>query len=157
MSYNLGQKGTSHSIDSIASPLQRGAAGTVLVVEDDAAILKLVQAILEEGGFEVLGASSAKEAICAEASFPRTIHLLLSDVMVPDMIGPDLAGALKQRRPDMRVMLMSGYADGAMLILNHGWYFIRKPFVAAALLGKVTDILHTKVRDQGTDRFDPSK
>jgi DNA-binding NtrC family response regulator len=92
-----------------------------------------------------------------EASFPRTIHLLLSDVMMPDMGGPDLAAKLKLRRPEMRVMLMSGYADGAMLVLNHGWHFIRKPFLPAALLGKVTEILHTTVRDQGTDHFDPSQ
>jgi DNA-binding NtrC family response regulator len=130
---------------------------TILVVEDDAAILGLVRVILEEGGFEVLGASSAKAARRVEADFSRTIHLLLSDVMMPDMCGPDLAEVLKQRRPEMRVMLMSGYADGDMLVLNHGWHFIRKPFVPTALLGKVTEILHTKVRDQGTDHFDPSE
>jgi FixJ family two-component response regulator len=75
--------------------------------------------------------------------------------MMPDMCGPELADVLKQRRPDMRVMLMSGYADGAMLVLNHGWHFIQKPFLPTALLGRVTDVLHTKVQDQGTDHFDP--
>jgi two-component system, cell cycle sensor histidine kinase and response regulator CckA len=130
---------------------------TILVVEDDPAIRKLVETILGDGGFEILGADSAKEAIQVEASFPGTIHLLLSDVMMPDMGGPDLAAKLKLRRPEMRVMLMSGYADGAMLVLNHGWHFIRKPFLPAALLGKVTEILHTTVRDQGTDHFDTSQ
>jgi two-component system cell cycle sensor histidine kinase/response regulator CckA len=139
--------------DNLAQP---GASETILVVEDDPAIRKLVETILGDGGFEILGADSAKEAIQVEASFPRTIHLLLSDVMMPDMGGPDLAAKLKLRRPEMRVMLMSGYADGAMLVLNHGWHFIRKPFLPAALLAKVTEILHTTVRDQGTDHFDPS-
>ncbi|MGA2736278.1 MAG: response regulator [Bryobacteraceae bacterium] len=137
--------------------LKREVTETVLVVEDDTAILKLVQFILEEGGFEVLAASSAKKAIRIEAVFSRTIHLLLSDVMMPDMCGPDLADVLKLRRPEMRVMLMSGYADGAMLVLNHGWHFIQKPFLPVALLGSVTDVLHTETIDQGSDHFDPRK
>jgi two-component system, cell cycle sensor histidine kinase and response regulator CckA len=130
---------------------------TILVVENDAAILKLVQVILADASFEVLVASSANDAIRVEAGFSGTIHLLLSDIMMPDMCGPDLAAALKQRRPEMRVMLMSGYADGTMLVLNHGWHFIQKPFLPSALVGRVTDVLHTKVRDQGTDHFDPRK
>ena len=139
----------------MALPLKGEIPETILVVEDDPAILRLVQTILEKAGFEVLAASSAGKAKRVEAQFARTIHLLLSDVMMPDMCGPDLAGALKQRRPAMRVMLMSGYADGAMLVLNHGWHFIQKPFLPAALLATVLDVLHTKVRDQGTDHFDP--
>jgi DNA-binding NtrC family response regulator len=145
------------SIDSMASPLKGEIPETILVVEDDAAILRLVQTILEEAGFEVLAASSVENAIRVEAHFSRTIHLLLSDIMMPDMCGPDLADVLKQRRPEMRVMLMSGYADGAMLVLNHGWHFIQKPFLPAALVRGVIDVLHTKVRDQGTDHFDPRK
>jgi two-component system, cell cycle sensor histidine kinase and response regulator CckA len=139
----------------MALPLRGRAPETILVVEDDPAILKLVQLILDEGGFEVLVADSAQKAQGVEAGFSRTIHLLLSDIMMPDMSGPDLAELLKQRRPEMRVMLMSGYAGGAMLVLNHGWHFIQKPFLPTALLGRVTDILHTEVRDQGTDHFDP--
>lgn len=135
-------------------PLHRVIPGTALVVEDDPAILRLVQTILEEAGLEVLAASSAQQAIRVEAQFTRTIHLLLSDIMMPDMCGPDLAKALKQRRPEMRVMLMSGFADGAMLVLNHGWHFIQKPFLPDALLGGIIDLLHTTVRDQSTDRFD---
>jgi DNA-binding NtrC family response regulator len=142
-------------MDSMALPLKAEVPETILVVEDDAAILRLVQVILEEAGFEVLAASSAEKAMRVAAQFSRTIHLLLSDVMMPDMCGPDLADVLKQRRPEMRVMLMSGYADGAMLVLNHGWHFIQKPFLPTALRDRVTDVLHTNVRDQGTDHFDP--
>jgi DNA-binding NtrC family response regulator len=139
----------------MALPLTGEVPETILVVEDDPTILTLVQAILEDAGFEVLAASSAENAKRIDAQFARTIHLLLSDIMMPDICGPDLAEALKRRRPEMRVMLMSGYADGAMLVLNHGWHFIQKPFLPAALLARVTDVLHTKVRDQGTDHFDP--
>ena len=139
----------------MALPLNEAIPQTILVVEDDASILKLVQLILEGDGFEVLGVSSAKKALQVEALFPRTIHLLLSDIMMPDMCGPELADALKQLRPKMRVMLMSGYADGAMLVLNHGWHFIRKPFLATALVGRVHEVLRSEICDQGTDHFDP--
>lgn len=138
-------------------PLRGEVLETILVVENDAAILRLVRVILEEAGFEVLAASSAGKAAAVEAQFSRAIHLLLSDIMMPDMCGPDLAAALKQRRPEMRVMLMSGYADGAMLVLNHGWHFIQKPFLPSGLVGRVTEVMHSKVQDQGTDHFDPRK
>ena len=139
----------------MASPRNGAIPQTILVVEDDAAILRLVQLILEGDGFEVLGTSSARQALEVEAHFPRTIHLLLSDIMMPDMCGPELAEVLKHLRPQMRVMLMSGYADGAMLVLNHGWHFIRKPFLATAMVGRVHEVLRTEVCDQGTDHFDP--
>jgi FixJ family two-component response regulator len=74
--------------------------------------------------------------------------------MMPDVSGPELASALKENRPEMRVMLMSGFADGAMVVLNHGWHFITKPFLASALLVRVNDVLHRHVREQGTDHFD---
>ena len=127
---------------------------TILVVEDDPAILKMVKLIFEEAGFGVLSAGSGNQARLIEAGFPQPIHLLLSDVMMQDVSGPELANALKQNRPEMRVMLMSGFADGAMLVLNHGWHFIAKPFLASALLARVNDVLHSEVREQRTDRFD---
>jgi two-component system cell cycle sensor histidine kinase/response regulator CckA len=125
-----------------------------VVVEDDPVILGMVKVILEEAGFEVLSAPSAGQADVIADGFPRVIHLLLSDVMMPDVSGPELAKRLKDRHPDMRVMLMSGYAGGAMLVLNYGWHFIRKPFLASALLARVNDVLHTDVPEQGTDHFD---
>ena len=136
------------------TPVSKAVVETILVVEDDPAILKMVKVILEESGFEVLSGGSANQARLIEEGFPRPIHLLLSDVMMPDVSGPDLAGALKQNRPKMRVMLMSGFADGALLVLNHGWHFIAKPFLASELLARVNDVLHSDVREQGTDRFD---
>ena len=126
---------------------------TVLLVEDNADIRRLVQDTLEEGGFEVLVAADAAAAVEIEGQFPRAIHLLLSDVMMPGISGPELAKKLKQQRPEMRVMLMSGYSKD-WLILNYGWDFIQKPFLPTALMGKVNDVLYSEVRDQGTDHFD---
>ena len=126
---------------------------TVLLVEDDPEIRRFVQHILEKGGLTVLVAGDAVTALDIESQFSLPIHLLLSDVMMPGISGPELANKLKQQRPQMRVMLMSGYSEG-MLILNYGWYFLQKPFLSEALMGKVNDVLHGEVRDQGTDHFD---
>ena len=134
--------------------LSQALPPTILVVEDAPAILNMVKLILAEAGFGVLSAGSADEGRLIAEGFPRPIHLLLSDVMMPDVSGPELASALKQNRPEMRVMLMSGFADGAMLVLNHGWHFIAKPFLATALLARVNDVLHSDVHEQGTDHFD---
>jgi two-component system cell cycle sensor histidine kinase/response regulator CckA len=137
--------------------LSRTSPETILVVEDDPVIREMVKLILDEAGFEVLSAPSADQADLIADGFPRAIHLLLSDVMMPDVSGPELAKRLKGRRPEMRVMLMSGFADGAMLVLNYGWHFIRKPFLASALLARVNDVLQTDVPEQGTDHFDTRK
>jgi two-component system, cell cycle sensor histidine kinase and response regulator CckA len=126
---------------------------TILVVEDTALVLKTVQLILEKANFTVLAAAGANEAM-ELARDAKTIDLLLSDVMMPNMSGPDLALKLKESRPDMRVMLMSGFPNGAMLVLNYGWYFIEKPFVSAQLVTKINEILQEENRDQGTDHFD---
>jgi hypothetical protein len=73
------------------------------------------------------------------------------------MSGPHLAKLLKERRPQMRVVLMSGYPGGALLVLNYGWHYIEKPFVASVLVGKLKDILRGETREQSTDRFDTLK
>ena len=127
---------------------------TILVVEDNPAVLRIVCEILEGAGFRVLASGSGTQAIQMEDSSEGPIHLLLSDVMMPDMRGPEIAKILKGKRPKMRVMLMSGYPGGDLLVLNHGWYFIEKPFVAAELVAKVTEVLHTPERTQGHDHFD---
>jgi DNA-binding NtrC family response regulator len=121
---------------------------TILVVEDHAALLRLVKQILEDANFTVLSASTAKQAIRLEAEYPGTIDLLLSDVRMRGMSGPTLAKRLKESRPQMRVVLMSGYPGGALLVLDYGWHYIEKPFVPAALVNKIKEILHGETREQ---------
>jgi DNA-binding NtrC family response regulator len=130
---------------------------TILVVEDHSALLKLVKQILEDANFTVIPATSAKQAIRLEADYPGTIDLLLTDVRMRGMSGPDLAKRLKESRPQMRVMLMSGYPGGALLVLNYGWHYIEKPFVPAALVSKIKDVLHGETREQTTYRYDALK
>ena len=127
---------------------------TILVVEDHPVVLQVVQDILEGAGFCVLTAGSGAQALEIAGALTQTIHLLLSDVMMPDMSGPAVAHLVKKQRPQMRVMLMSGYVDGDLLVLNHGWHFIEKPFLPYELVAKVTEVLHTPERSQGDDRFD---
>jgi DNA-binding NtrC family response regulator len=102
----------------------------------------------------VIPASSAKKALQLEAEFPGTIDLLLSGVRMRTVSGPNLAKRLKERRPQMRVMLMSGYPGGALLVLNYGWHYIEKGFVPTALVSKIKDVLRGETREQSTDRFD---
>jgi len=126
---------------------------TILVVEGTPIVLKVVTRILKRAGFTVLSASTASEAGQIVANFPEKIHVLLSDVEMPDIAGPDLAIKLKAVRPELRVILMSGHADGALLILNYGWHFIRKPFLADMLVATVKDVLTGVSREQEPDRF----
>ena len=134
-----------------------GKLETILLVEDHPVLRKLVKQILEHAHFTVVVASNLKQAVRLEAEFPGTIDLLLSDVRVSGMSGPKLARILKERRPQMRVVLMSGYPGGALLVLNYGWHYIEKPFVPSVLVSKIKDILHGETREQSSDRFDTLK
>lgn len=130
---------------------------TILLVEDHPALLKLVKQILEDASFTVIPASTARQAIRLEGEFPGTIDLLLCGVRMKGMSGPKLANRLKERRPQMRVMLMSGYPGGALLVLNYGWHYIEKPSVRSMLVNKIKEALRGGTREQSTDRFDTLK
>jgi two-component system, cell cycle sensor histidine kinase and response regulator CckA len=138
------------------TPTPKPPDRTILVVENSAIVLNTVRRILENADFAVLPAASADEAMRLMGS-TKKIHLLLTAVMLPEMSGSDLALQLKALRPEMRVMLMSGYPNGEMLVLNYGWYFIEKPFVAVQLVAKINEILDDEMRDQSTDHFDTRK
>jgi len=113
----------------------------VLVVDDDPVFLQYAGAILRNAGFYVLSACSPGDAIEIESIYPGTIRLLLSDVVMPDMTGPDLAAALTPRRRGMRVLLMSACDAFHKPSLQPGWRFLQKPFGPEALAGAVSDAL----------------
>ena len=128
---------------------------TILVVDDNEAILAVVTAILRRASFHVLSARDGAGAIELAGRTEGKIDLLLSDVDMPRMSGPDLGQALKKIRPDLHVMLMSGGLDGNLLVLNYGWAFIRKPFVAEKLVEMLVTVLHSPDRSQpGGQEFD---
>jgi two-component system cell cycle sensor histidine kinase/response regulator CckA len=123
-----------------------GRQGTILLVEDHSALLKLVKQILEDAHFRVISARNAKEALRLESEHPGAIDLLLSDVRMRGMSGPDLAMVLKDRRPLMGIVLMSGYPGGASVVHQSGWHYIQKPFAPAALVEKIKSVLRAEGR-----------
>ena len=139
-------------------PSRKGTLETILVVDDNPLILKMVVAVLEAESFIVLSADNGPSALQLADKTTETIDLLLSDVEMLQMSGPELGESLKKTRPDMRVMLMSGGANGSLLVLNYGWAYIQKPFVAQKLVQMVNHVLHSPDRSQpGGDEFDSRK
>jgi two-component system cell cycle sensor histidine kinase/response regulator CckA len=131
---------------------------TILVVDDNERLLKLVVALLKRANFQVLSAHDGANAIELAKKTEGRIDLLLSDVDMPLMSGPDLGETLKKTRPDLHVMLMSGGVNGNLLVLNYGWAFIQKPFVPQRLVQMITDVLHSPNRSQlGGQEFDSRK
>lgn len=131
---------------------------TILVVDDDKTVLEMVVGVLKRANFRVHSADSGASAIKFAAERQGTIDLLLSDVEMPQMTGPDLGEILKKARPAMHVMLMSGGDSGNLLVLNYGWAFIQKPFVATKLVEMITSVLHSANRSQlGGQEFDSRK
>jgi DNA-binding NtrC family response regulator len=129
-----------------------------LVVDDDEVILAFVTTILKAAGFRVLSATTGPAALKLAEESAETLDLLLSDVDMPPMSGPDLGEALKKARPGMHIMLMSGGSKGNLLVLNYGWAYIQKPLVAVKLARMVKDVLHTEDRSQiGGQGFDSRK
>jgi two-component system cell cycle sensor histidine kinase/response regulator CckA len=139
----------------MARPLEK--LETVLVVDDTPMILKVVVSTLNDANYNVLEARSGEEAIDVAANHPGVINLLLSDVQMPSMSGPELGQALKKLRPDLRIMLMSGLTGGSLLVLNYGWAFLEKPFLAGKLLEMIDVVLHSPDRSQDGGRYDTRK
>jgi DNA-binding NtrC family response regulator len=129
-------------------------AATILVVDDADLVLKLVVDILKNAHYNVLQAYSGSEALELAAQHNGKIDLLLSDVQMPGMTGPKLGEELIKVRPSIHVMFMSAYTGGNMLVLNYGWAFLEKPFVAKKLLQMVKNVIAIPNKSQGTHKFD---
>ena len=117
---------------------------TILVVDDEPMALKLVQSILAKRGLHVLASTSAKQAIELFVSHEKTIDLLISDVVMPEMNGPQLASRLVSMNPDLPVLFMSGFVtenEVADTSLISQFAFIRKPFRPATLVQAVQKML----------------
>lgn len=126
---------------------ERSTAGgeeTILLAEDDPAVRQAVASILEAGGYQVIAAGDGGEAIRLAEQHDGAVALLLTDVVMPDMSGRELANLLVDRRPGLAVLFMSGYTDNAIVHhgrLDPGTAFIQKPFGSGALLAKLRDVL----------------
>ena len=119
---------------------------TILVVDDNAQVLQMVMMILRKANFQVLSAPGGREAIEVATDTKGRIDLLLSDIDMPLISGPDLGLVLKKTRPDMHVMLMSGWLTGSLPVFSQEWAYIQKPFVPTKLVELVNDVLRTPSR-----------
>jgi len=117
---------------------------TILVVEDDEMVRNLVRETLQREGYKVLDAAGPTEARRVSERHKTAIHLLITDVVMPKVSGRELALDLSRRRPEMKVLYMSGYTDSAIVnsgILQKEVAFLQKPFTPATLAEKVREVL----------------
>jgi CheY-like chemotaxis protein len=131
---------------AVEIPLNRGE--TLLLVEDEPAILTMCTMILEQLGYRVLAAGSPSEAIGLAEKHASEIHLLITDVVMPGMNGRDLAERLHALFPRMEILFMSGYTSNVLAhrgVLDEGMNFIQKPFSMKSLAVKVRDALEDKL------------
>lgn len=119
---------------------------TILAVDDDRAILHLLDQILNEAGYRVLVADGARKAIQKFESSDQPVELLVTDVIMPDLTGPVLAERLRAHKPDLRVLFISGFHDADLVqrfVTRKGFTLLPKPFTVEALLRVVEEALHS--------------
>ncbi len=124
-----------------------GGTETVLMVEDEKGILDLGKKILEKFGYTVLIANTPQEAICLVEAQPGHIHLLITDVVMPEMNGRELAERLVSIKPGLKCLYMSGYTPDVIThrgILKEGVHFIQKPFSIKDLADRVREAIDQK-------------
>jgi PAS domain S-box-containing protein len=122
----------------------RGGTETVLLVEDEEGVRKLAREVLERHGYTVLQARDGAEALDVGRAHAGPVHLMVTDVVMPTMGGPESAERLRTERPDMRVLYVSGYTDRALTgkhVLSPGVPYLQKPFGPAALARRVREVL----------------
>jgi CheY-like chemotaxis protein len=129
------------------------ATETILVVVDEKAVRDLTVRILKKIGHTVLAAANGAEAVEVSQAFPGSIALLLTDVVMPNMSGRQVADELLRTRPDMKVLYLSGYTDNTVVhhgVLEDGVEFLPKPFSREALAKKIRDVLssHPPANDE---------
>jgi PAS domain S-box-containing protein len=124
-----------------------GHGETLLVVEDEAGIQKLIKLMLEDLGYKVLTAGSAKQALQLSEVHGHEIRLVITDVIMPEMNGLELADRFKALNPDLAILFMSGYTSDVIArlgILDPGVDFLEKPFSVESLASKVHEVLAKK-------------
>lgn len=130
-----------------SAPTGRDRAGgceTVLLVEDDAKIREMLRTILQRDGYQVLEATNCTHALEIGLEHPGTLHLLVTDVIMPNMDGPELARRVQAQRPDLRILFISGYTVN--ILEQRGMpadeaVFLQKPFSPDRFSRKVREVL----------------
>ncbi len=128
-------------------PSESDAGEVILVVEDEDEVRKVICLTLELQGYTVLAAAKPEEALEIARSPNQSIDLLLTDVVMPQCSGPELAAQIRQLLPDLQVLYISGYSEDAMLahgLIADETAFLPKPFSSAALGRKVRQVLRQR-------------
>jgi len=123
------------------------SGSTILAVDDDAGVLQLVGRILQNAGYQVVLAEGGRSAIRAFEDCASPVDLLLTDVMMPDLTGPVVAERLRERKPGLPVLFISGFHDASLIegfIALNGFTLLPKPFTPAGLLRVVKDTLSSR-------------
>ena len=132
-------------ISTVSSQTERlKGSETILVTEDDETLRNLICGILTDNGYNVLEASNGGSALLKCEKYQEPIHLILSDVVMPEMSGRELVERLILIHPEMKVVYMSGYTDDAVIlhqIIDENVHFLQKPFSPLALLEKIRIVL----------------
>jgi CheY-like chemotaxis protein len=139
----VGEAAESFRIDHTTPELPFGRE-RVLVVEDEPGVRALVCDTLRRHGYTVIEARHGFEGLILAAQYPEPIHLLITDVVMPQMNGCELTARLIQARPGLKVLYMSGYTESAVVhrgIMNPGTAFLQKPFDLGSLVRKVREVL----------------
>ena len=124
-----------------------GGSETILIVEDDEMLRELIKDGLDKQGYQVLEARHGGEALLLCQGYQGPIHLMLTDVVMPQMSGRELAERLGPLRPEMKVIFMSGYTEDAIVlqnVLDSPMLFLQKPFSYLDLIHKVRSVLDRK-------------
>jgi PAS domain S-box-containing protein len=124
-------------------PMPHGSE-TILIVEDELPVKKMVRGILAKLGYNVLEAANGQQALELCGSYAAPIQLMVTDVVMPGMAGPDLARAVKILRPETRIMFMSGYTENIMLhheLIEPDANFLQKPFAPEEFAQRVREVL----------------
>jgi len=128
----------------ISESIPKGKGETILIVEDEAVILNLIKTMLEKLGYAVLTAGTREEAIRLAETHITKINMLLTDVIMPEMNGRELAERLILLKPNLKVLFMSGYTANIIAhrgVLDNGMHFIQKPFSIKNLAIRVHEVL----------------
>jgi signal transduction histidine kinase/CheY-like chemotaxis protein len=136
--------GHNFSVRPSPSPLTFRGTETILLVEDQEQVRNVALSILRKHGYRVLVAENAGEALLLSESNVGTIHLLLTDVVMPNLSGAELAKRLTRTRPELKVLCMSGYTDDSVIrhgVLASAMPFLQKPFTPESLARKVREVL----------------
>jgi hypothetical protein len=120
----------------------------VLLVEDDAAVRPIARRVLERNGYTVLEAHDGRDALRVADQYRQPIQLLVTDMVMPEMSGSEVWTALKRKRPELRVLFMSGYTNDDMIrrgLLDSDSAFLQKPFTPADLARAARDVLDRRI------------